>query len=227
MTHVGTIRGNKSEIQEKMKVPSYLPMTLPSSRMPRHPQKLLRSWVLLTSTMHTRPDLLENGKPEIDFYNKTKGGVDCFDMMSALFSCRRTKRWPMCVFYGILNSVSINSWIVHSENLERAHEKRMECRKYVKELAMSLIRQWTEHRLTIPHLSRSLNSLIVTVFDIWPHSSVGDSEHPVLACSKAPMVRCAKCPRKDYRKSRHRCNHCGQPMCPCHIYPVCVDCINS
>ena len=238
MTHVGTIKGNKSEIPEEMKdkkdrrpgSSAFLftnEMTLVSyaKASTKTPKKL----VLLTSTMHTQPVLVGNGKPEIiDFYNRTKGGVDCFDMMCALYSCgRRTKRWPMCVFYGMLNSMSINSWVIHSENLERTHAKRMERRKYIKELAMSLIRPWAEHCLTNPHLSRSLKTTIARVCDVPSHSSAANPGHPVLAESQAPMVRCAKCPRKDDRKSRHRCNNCGQPVCPRHIYPVCVDCIEK
>lgn len=50
-----------------------------------------------------------NGKPEmILFYNETKRGVDTFDQMcSSMSSNRKTNRWPMAVFYSMLNIVGL------------------------------------------------------------------------------------------------------------------------
>lgn len=62
-------------------------------------------------------DTIENDKPEvIDYYNKTKGAVDTFDQMCSSYSCsRKTNRWQLYLFYGILNAATINAWIIHSQ----------------------------------------------------------------------------------------------------------------
>ncbi|KAK3891516.1 hypothetical protein Pcinc_004606 [Petrolisthes cinctipes] len=104
MTLVGTLKANKQELPQKMKskedrepgTTAFLftnEMTLVSYVPPKTKNKKL---VLLLSTMHSQPTLGEKGKPEvIEFYNSTKGGVDAFDGMCALYSCnRKTKRRP-------------------------------------------------------------------------------------------------------------------------------------
>ena len=53
----------------------------------------------------------------IKIYNQMKGGVDTFDQMCAQYVCgRKTKSWPLCVLYGMMNAGVINSWIIHKEN---------------------------------------------------------------------------------------------------------------
>lgn len=68
--------------------------------------------VVLTSTMHQSvAHIKEKRKPEIIcFYNKTKVGVDILDMKCAMFSSnRKTRRWPLAVFYRLVNIGSVNS----------------------------------------------------------------------------------------------------------------------
>ena len=67
--------------------------------------------VNLLSSYHYDPGLLENNRPiMVHDYNKTKGGVDTFDQMCSTYSTsRKTKRWPMCMFYGMLNIAAINA----------------------------------------------------------------------------------------------------------------------
>lgn len=80
--------------------------------------------------------------PEIiQFYNATKGGVDCFDKLCHTYSVsRKTRRWPLCVFYGLLNAVGINSMVL----LLGSESKTKECvpnrRTYLKKLAVDLIK---------------------------------------------------------------------------------------
>lgn len=48
------------------------------------------------------------------FYNWSKGGTDCFDMMCAHTTThRKTRRWPCVVFFGLLNIIINNSWIIY------------------------------------------------------------------------------------------------------------------
>lgn len=69
--------------------------------------------VLVISTMHDNNFTdTESGKPyQIMDYNATKGGVDTVDLMSARYSTSRTTRkWPMVVFYRLLDIANINSF---------------------------------------------------------------------------------------------------------------------
>lgn len=57
----------------------------------------------------------ETGKPEIIMdYNATKAGIDAVDKMCETYNVARgTNRWPMVVFYSIMNVTGINSYIIY------------------------------------------------------------------------------------------------------------------
>ena len=71
--------------------------------------------VALVTTLHNRFTNVEDQKTEAHmFYNASKGGTDAFDMMCAASSTnRKTRRWPLCVFYGLLNICMKNAWILY------------------------------------------------------------------------------------------------------------------
>jgi len=62
----------------------------------------------------------EKLKPEmITFYNSTKSGVDTMDWMTENYSvARHSARWPLTVFYSLLNIRGLNSMIVYQENTQ-------------------------------------------------------------------------------------------------------------
>ncbi|GFS15761.1 PiggyBac transposable element-derived protein 4 [Elysia marginata] len=67
------------------------------------------------STMHHDDSFdIECRKPEMVMsYNATKGGVDTMDQMChALTTKRKTNRWPMLLFYNLLDLASIASLVV-------------------------------------------------------------------------------------------------------------------
>ena len=73
--------------------------------------------VLLLSTLHSTIDTGTNRKkvPEtVQFYNKTKCGVDILDQMARRYSTRAAaRRWPVHVFYNILDLAVINAWVIY------------------------------------------------------------------------------------------------------------------
>jgi len=76
--------------------------------------------IYLLSTMHPSVSIdVQHSKklPEtISMYNRTKVGVDVLDQMSRYFTCKSgTRRWPMAVFFNILDISSINAWILYKE----------------------------------------------------------------------------------------------------------------
>ena len=75
--------------------------------------------VVFLSTMHaTRSQDSVSGKDEINvFYNHEKGGVDSHDLMCTLHTtARKTNRWPMRVFYGIVDSSALNGFVIFTHN---------------------------------------------------------------------------------------------------------------
>ena len=100
--------------------------------------------------MHTYPTLMPNVKSEIIyFYNKTKGGVDTFQMCALYSAGRKTKRWPISVFYRMINVSVVNPYLVYKENQQKTGGNPMERGKYMEDLAGGLITPWTQTRMLI------------------------------------------------------------------------------
>ncbi|GBP88137.1 hypothetical protein EVAR_65544_1 [Eumeta japonica] len=109
----------------------------------------------MLSTMHFKPDedIAVNLPEIISFYNQTKGGVDTFDQLCHTYSVsRKTRRWSLCVFYGILNIVGINSMILlHSSDATNKQVFKNR-RTYLKTLAFDLIKPHLEE-ISIPNFA--------------------------------------------------------------------------
>ncbi|XP_062864594.1 piggyBac transposable element-derived protein 4-like [Trichomycterus rosablanca] len=75
--------------------------------------------VLVMSTMHKDASLStrEDMKPQMILdYNSTKGGVDNLDKVIATYSCqRKTARWPLVVFYNIVDVSAYNAYVLWIE----------------------------------------------------------------------------------------------------------------
>jgi hypothetical protein len=75
--------------------------------------------VVLMSTLHSSIFIGNDAKklPEtVDFYNNTKYGVDVVDQMARKYSVKAGgRRWPVHVFYNILDLAAINAWILYKE----------------------------------------------------------------------------------------------------------------
>ena len=71
--------------------------------------------VLLLSTMHHDDIIGDSGKPEIiEFYNKTKAGVDALDQKVCHYTTyHKTPRWLLAVFYKILDLLAYNAFILY------------------------------------------------------------------------------------------------------------------
>ena len=71
--------------------------------------------VTVLTTIHNKFPLVENDKTEVHmFYNVSKGGTDVFDRYCSDTSVsRKTRRWPLCVFYTLINIIMSNSYIVY------------------------------------------------------------------------------------------------------------------
>ncbi|UYV79909.1 hypothetical protein LAZ67_18001024 [Cordylochernes scorpioides] len=99
-----------------------------------------RKSVILISSMHHDNKCDETtGKPDIIMdYNLTKGGVDTIDQMVSNFSTsRRSRRWPLALFYALLDITALNSYIIFNYQIDKKDQK--ERSTFIVDLRRSLI----------------------------------------------------------------------------------------
>lgn len=80
--------------------------------------------------------LLKKKLPEtVSFYNSTKYGVDIIDQMARQYTIRAgSRRWPVQVFYNILDLVLINAWVLYKESTGEKISRHRFSRKLAEEL---------------------------------------------------------------------------------------------
>lgn len=102
--------------------------------------------VVMLSSMHFtgKIDESDNYKPEIiNYYNKTKGGVDNMDKMLGEYSVqRKTMRWTLAFFYNIINVAALATYIVVKHNNKGNISSRYR-RSFLKDVDFNCaLRQW-------------------------------------------------------------------------------------
>ena len=61
----------------------------------------------------------------VAFYNSTKFGVDVIDQMARKYTVKAgSRRWPVQVFYNILDLAGINAWILYKETTGKSMRRR-------------------------------------------------------------------------------------------------------
>jgi len=167
-------------------------------------------------------------KPEIVLaYNETKGAVDTFDeLCRGTNTGRKTRRWPMCVLYNMLNIAAINSYVIYLHNFFRnpANDdaRPMPRLQFMIKLHEQMARSWQKVRLdNNPRFSRELQHQIRSVL----------GEKDVAECvageQSGPRKYCHRCPSQIRRKTRTYCFSCSKPMCGDHQKKFCLDCSKS
>lgn len=100
--------------------------------------------VLLLFTMHHDNTIdLNLNKPEIiTFYNVIKESVDKVDELKGNYSVGRIKRrWPLTIFYSILNIMGINSQLIYQVNNNCKVNRYEFLQKLGKQLTMGYLQQ--------------------------------------------------------------------------------------
>ena len=226
LTLTGTIRSNKRELPPEFRANSQRPqhssvfgfskrMTLCSYVPKRHKS------VILLSTQHRRAELSarEDRKPQVILdYNSCKGAVDTIDQMIATYSCARaTRRWPLRLFFHLLDTAALNAYIVWTENYPSWNSgKNFRRRLYLTDLAFSLLHEHTERRGSVLQLRQSVREVIE---DVGVHV-----ERPA-APENASRGRCHFCASRNQVKSR--CKRCSSFVCKDHSSrgALCNQCV--
>ncbi|XP_043288321.1 piggyBac transposable element-derived protein 4-like isoform X1 [Venturia canescens] len=221
---IGTIRKNKKEIPR-----SFTEKAPPSTTKYcfANNQTLLsyvpkrNKIVLILSSNSTNTEIdPKTKKPKLILqYNQHKSGTDSFDQACKLYTvARRTRRWPLKVFYGMLNMANVNSTILY--NLNHVDEKKTRL-TFMKDLSFELIKPLLIRRHRIPQLRRNIKSAIAQLLNY---------ETPTVDYSDVipiPKTRCSYCHYSLGVKTTIMCPQCEKPMCKRHRCPMCIECCNE
>lgn len=223
LTIVGTVRKNKPFIPPEFRE-SRERETFSSSFGFEHDMTLVsyvpkkNKSVTLLSTMHHEAKVSEDKerKPEIIlYYNQTKGGVDTTDKLAATYSCKRgTRRWPVCLFYNMIDLAAINAFVLFMHVNSSYHQKKLFKRRiFLKELGKML---------TEPHRNARMKKNIPITIKKKLLVVAGDSSKNI---SSPKRGRCKECGPKRDRKTLTRCAVCQGFLCQEHVNVYCKSCL--
>lgn len=229
ITFLGTLRKNKREIPNE-----FLPnkkRIIQSSLFGFQKSVMLTSFVpkqnkavVLISTMHEEASINdETQKPVIIHdYNATKGGVDTVDQLCGNYSVsRRTRRWPLCLFFQLINIAGVNSQVLY----QSVKNTKVPRRLFLKNLSFMLMR---------PHLQDRLkNNKLPADVKLFLQKIIGRNENPRCNQEEEPpqkvRSRCFLCGRQKNRVTTMQCDMCKRSVCKEHSQKIvkCSSCSNN
>lgn len=230
LTFTGTLRKNKREIPADFRVPSKeVPYTKfcfsQNITLISHTPK--KNKIVLLASTFMKSTAVTEGKPEIILhYNKTKGGTDTFDQLCHSHTVtKRTNRWPMRYFFGMLDQAAVNARILlHSKmKIDDPHFKKTKASMCLRALAFHLYKPHLEKRMNKASLRTDLKLSIKAILSRNSPTSVEIPDNNDRPHSDV-RVRCSICPRQNDRKTSMLCDTCQESMCDDHRMWRCVNC---
>ncbi|XP_071396353.1 piggyBac transposable element-derived protein 4-like [Centroberyx affinis] len=179
--------------------------------------------VLLLSTKHREPAVshTEHQKPTIiTDYNRCKGSVDNLDKVVGAYSCRRrTCRWPLVLFYNMLDVSAYNAfvlWTAVDPSWNRA--KTFKRRLFMEELGKMLVSPQMLRREHLPRTPAAA-AMVAELQD------PGDGPVPDSTDSTDSKRRrwCEFCTGRK-KKTATTCIKCGKHTCKDHTSSYCSSC---
>jgi hypothetical protein len=159
-------------------------------------------------------------KPEIiSFYNVTKGGIDTVDKMCGTYTLgRKCKRWPLVIFFRILDIAGINSQVIFVSNNP---DTKIVRRLFLRGLGLELLKPQVAKRVTTKNVPRSIRLEAVRYDDI-PAEILQQS-----SSKNRSSGRCIVCPRKKDKKTKCSCYKCDKFICQNHMKLICDSCLEG
>ncbi|KAM3603127.1 uncharacterized protein V6R79_016937 [Siganus canaliculatus] len=107
--------------------------------------------VVILSTRHRSVTISkeQKRKPEtVTYYNHSKVGVDVLNQMLRKYTVKAsTQRWPVAVFYNILDMAIVNSWVLYRS----CTNEKISRRDFMQQLALELRAEWMALKEPPPH----------------------------------------------------------------------------
>ncbi|GAV05029.1 hypothetical protein RvY_15217, partial [Ramazzottius varieornatus] len=149
-------------------------------------------------------------------YNRTKAGVDTLDQLTGNYSCRRkTCRWPMALFYDLLDISAVNAYVIWCEvNLEWNLTLPTRRRIFLQELSKQMMKQQLQRRAAVPSLPFHMKKFISSMLQ---QNGISISiVHTQTHIPSKKSTRCRYCPRKSERRTMIVCDVCNTHVCAGH-----------
>lgn len=164
----------------------------------------------------------EDRKPDIvTFYNRTKIGVDLLDQLCQNYDVsRNTRRWPMVLFYDLLNIAAINAYCIHKHHCIESNQKVKRV-DFLETISWELIKPQIEHRSTIASLPVELRRRAKLLVGTQELMNVRQEDKTGL------RGRCYICGRGRNKTTRKYCVKCSMWTCVSHLKDVCENCIEN
>jgi len=143
------------------------------------------------------------------------------DKMCASYSVSRvTRRWPLAVFYILMNIAGINSWVIYTINTP---SDELQCRiLFLKNLSLSLMKEHLISRSQIPSLPRDVSAFLekyrpLPVEDDWD----GITGRPLKKWGS-----CFICGQQKNSSASLKCYQCNWFICKQHSKKqiICANC---
>lgn len=239
-TAVGTLRKNKAFIPMFLKAGK---RTERSSIFVHQKHMSLVSYVpkknkcvLVLSSLHHDDKIHPDGPNErkrkclpeiINFYNKTKCGVDTTDQMTATYNVARvSRRWPLTLFYAFLNIGAINSRIIYHltcSDIPKEMIGKNGRKHYLFSLAKQLAQPHINRRALVPQITNKVPG--IQRFAKPDSVEEYDAENDNLD-EQAQKARstCSFCGWRKNRKTKTYCFHCHKAKCREHSGEICKKC---
>lgn len=230
VTMLGTVRKNKPELPTELLVMKNTAVT--SSMFAFTDRATVVSYcpkkgknVLLMSTMHKDAVLStrEDRKPQMVLdYNKTKGGVDNLDKVTATYSCRHmTARWPLVIFFNIIDVSAYTAFVIWSEINKDWNSGTLTRRRiFLEKLGYALVKSHIERRQCLPRTSTAAATVVKDI-----HTEAHCAAPPVVQTTGRKRGRCQVCPNRNDSKTSNTCLKCKKYICKEHTCTLCTSCV--
>ncbi|KRY44280.1 PiggyBac transposable element-derived protein 4 [Trichinella britovi] len=181
--------------------------------------------VMVLSNMHNDNQVSDGKgrKPDIILhYNITKGGVDNLGKMTSTYSCQRmTARWPLVIFYNIIDVSAYNAYVLWTEkhptwNARRLHKRRL----FVEELGKPLVQPEMMRRKTLPRTAAAISAVERLRKDAEQPSTSGITDTDAGGKKRARYQLCVS----SDNKTSVRCKKCQKYICKDHTQSYCNLC---
>lgn len=133
---------------------------------------------------------------------------------------RRSTRWPLRIFWGMLDQAIVNARILLRCKLNMTEsQQKVSARYCLKQLYRHLTKPHLLERQKMPKLRLTIKNAIDEMYKEAQPPSV-DKDDGLLAKKR----RCELCPVKNDKKTRYQCISCSRAMCMDHRSRLCDDC---
>jgi len=143
-------------------------------------------------------------------YNATKGAVDNFDKMVKPYTCARsTRRWPMRLFFFLVDAACLNTsvvWFMTHPVWKRKNSHKQ--RSFMSAVAYDMMKPVTDYRSQSSNISHMPTvSRAMLAIGVEPVASTSEQ------IGSEKRGRCKSYPRSQEQKFEHRCAECQQFVC--------------